>query len=237
MKNFSIEEFKDKHKGRMIFVVGSGPSIRHITAEQTFAIYEHVVIVVNGAILAFPSADYFVGCDGRFTLTKAWQTMKDCHCELFLNHTLGGYNAYDEQLGIDSYAGISEKRMRSIFKSMINEDRYNLDDSEILITGSSSAHPALHIAKIMGGSPIVLLGMDCRLDDGKKKFTDYEDQPDDGIFKPEWEECVRYAGDGILNEFAREWEELAKANPNLNVINCSDSRWEGWQKKKLDEVL
>lgn len=237
MVPFGLEKFNDIHKGRMAFVVGSGPSLRHITSEQKHEISKHVVIAVNGAILAFPHADYFFSCDGRVTLTKAWQSLKDVECKLLLDETYCGFNTYDHLLKINAYKEIDSGRLHSFQRSR-DMSSYRVAKSELLLHGSCSAHPAVHFAHICGCAPIVLLGMDCRLEEGKKRFTEFDDQPDDGLFNPEWSEAINADGDGVMNNFAYDWQRMSRENPGLPVINCSyGSRWEGFEKKPLGEVL
>ncbi len=236
MQDYTRERFANTHEGRMAFVVGSGPSLRHLTPEQCCDISQHVVIAVNGAILAFPDAEYFVGCDGRFTLTKAWQLLKNVDCKCLMDESFAGYNTYDIAIGVDSYEGIHPDRL-FVFKKRRDGGSALSADAETFICGTSSAHPAMHLANIMGCSPIVLLGMDCQEEDGKRRFTDFDDQPDDGLFYPAGEKYFAEDNASILGSFKNTWVEIAEANPDIEIINCSGGVLEAFPRKSIDEVL
>jgi hypothetical protein len=162
----TLENYKDIHKGRMAFVAGSGPSLRHVEPER---LKDYIVIAINGAILKLPDADYFFSCDGRVTLTKAWQILKDVRCKLILNTTLSGFYSFDGILGIKSDEGISQDRICFFKRDFKNQ--HAIDKRSLLLMGSSSAHPAVHFAHLLGCSPIVLLGMDCGVEDGKRMVS------------------------------------------------------------------
>lgn len=229
----TLEKFKDIHKGKTAFVAGSGPSLRHIEPER---LKDHIVIAINGAILKLPEADYFFSCDGRVTLTSAWQSLKNLRCKLMLDQTYSGFNSYDyKEPFVKSYEGIADERL--IF---FKRDRSNpnvMRDDNLLLLGSSSAHSAAHFAYLLGCSPVVLLGMDCGLEDGKRFYNEFEGQPKDGIFKPEWERYATREGNEILGAFCNTWVAIAGNNPNVKLINCGQGVFPGIDKMAFDEVL
>ena len=228
-----LEKIKDIYKGRTAFIAGSGPSLRHIEPER---LKGHIVIAINGAILKVPEADYFFSCDGRVTLTRAWQNLKNLSCTLILDQTYSGFNSYDyKEPFVKSYEGIADERL-CFFKRDKNNPNVMRDDN-LLLLGSSSAHSAAHFAYLLGCSPIVLLGMDCGLENGKRLYNEFEGQPEDGIFKPEWEIHILREGNEILGAFFNTWVEIAENNPNARLINCGQGVFPGIEKMTLEEVL
>lgn len=230
---FTLEKFKDIHKGKMAFIAGSGPSLRHIDPEK---LKDHIVIAINGAILKLPDADYFFSCDGRVTLTRAWQSLKGLRCKLMLDQTYSGFNSYDyKEPFVKSYEGIADERL--CFFKREKGNLHVMRDDNLLLLGSSSAHSAAHFAYLLGCSPIVLLGMDCGLENGKRFYNEFEGQPKDGIFKPEWEIHILREGNDILGSFGNTWVAIAENNPNVKLINCGNGVFPGIEKITLNEVL
>lgn len=239
LRSFSQEQFKDAYKGCMAFVVGSGPSLRHITAEQSHDISEHIVIAVNSAILAFPDADYFLGCDAYITATSAWLAMKSLRCKILVDETFSKWNGFDDDMGTDSYAGIAPGRLVSFERFTHAADTKMLSTADKLILGSCSSHVAVHFAHVCGCSPIILLGMDSQLEDGKPHFTDFEDQPSNKLLYPDslLAESFHRSRADLFCHFGNTWAALAENNPDIEIINCSGGVLEAFPRMTLDEVL
>ena len=239
MDSINLANFRNTHKGRMAFVVGSGPSLRHITAEQHHDISGHIVIAVNSAILAFPNADYFLGCDAYVTATSAWATLKYLRCKILVDETFSKWNGFDADMGTDSYAGIAPERLLSFRRSKQAADTTLLRTADKLILGSCSTHVAVHFAHVCGCSPTVLLGMDSQLEEGKVHFTDFEDQPDNKLLYPDSllaSSFHRSRGD-LFSHFGNTWRAIAESNPDIEIINCSGGVLEAFPRMTLDEVL
>lgn len=112
--------------------------------------------------------------------------------------------------------------------------------------GTNSLHPCLHIAYLMGCSPIVLLGIDCQWEDGKLHFCEFEGQPKDPYVKPMVDNRVnsvtgkmRESAHFIDNQQESDlsmWGLVAKYNPDANIINASGGRVECFRRRSLDEI-
>lgn len=243
LKNMkSIKRHIDKHKGKMAFVLGSGPSLRHLNPEL---LKPHITIAVNEAILKVPSAEYFLSCDWGMPLFKAWETVKKSNCELILFNVDVGFSYLDNRTKVKAFNGILSERV-SYFDFKKPFDILMNNESERLIQGSSSAHSAVHFAILLGCSPIVLLGCDCRYVEDKGHYTDFPNQPDGGYTKPEYEKIKpRYCfdvpkfdnTDAILTGHVTCWEKIKKRNPDVDIIDASEGDLDCFRKMSLKEIL
>ncbi len=214
-----LRNYIDRHKGKMGFVLGSGPSLRNLDPEL---LTSHIAIAINSSLVKVPKAQYYFTCDQSMTLWKSWSMLKDCECDLILASN-NGLAAYDSRTGIFSFDGISKERIQYIGRKEDNR----MDKGDKLIKGSSSVHAAAHFAYVLGCSPIVLLGCDCRYVEGKKWFYQFPNQPVDELLKPEYDKyrkpLAHYSPgsvtDGELNHHIRIWREIA----NQRVVNITDA--------------
>ncbi len=233
-----MKRFLNIHKGKMAFVLGSGPSLRNLNPDL---LKPHVVIAVNAAILKTPSADYYFSNDFTCTLLKYWLSLKNIKCELIINHTTGGFGAYEPRTGIRVFEGIDKNRI-TYFEV---ERKLKMDkEANKLKLASSSAHTAVHFAHILGCSPIVLLGCDCQYEKNCKHYYDFPNQPDGGYIKPEfkkfspdWEGVIGGNTDGEQHHHYNAWQKIRKNNPNINIINASGGRLTMFPRMSLEEVL
>jgi hypothetical protein len=232
----------NKHEGQMAFVLGSGPSLRHVDMEL---LKPHVTIAVNSSIVAAPFADYFMTCEHGLTLFKSWQTLKHLDCKILL-HELARMNFFREITGIDAWNGISPDRLE--FFQFAAPLSVMMKQTEKLIRGSSSVHSAIHFAYILGCSPIVLLGCDCEIEDDKYHFYDFPGplQYSEGYLRPEFEQLkpmysfpVKRTGDTdeILLGHEACWETIRGYNPDVNIINASGGRLDVWPRMTLEEIF
>jgi len=208
-----LKAFENKYKGQAAYILGTGPSLRNVEPGQ---FSDGIVIAVNGAILKVPTADYFFSCDAGLTLWKSWLSLKDLQCDLILA-TNEGFDCFESRLGGRKvFDGISEERIHYLPRNY----RDNVFRDDKLIRGSSSVHPAVHFASIMGCDPIVLYGCDCQYADGKKHYWDFPGQPDEGLIKPEYDKFRRPlspdnpggATDDELVFHRGAWKELKELN-------------------------
>ncbi len=233
-----IKGFVDKHKGRLCFVLGSGPSLRNLNPDL---LKSHITIAVNEAILKVPDADYYFSDDYATTLLKSWLILKNIKCKLIINKTAGGFGSYEPKTGVRVFEGIDKDR---IFYFEVERKLKMGKEDDKLKLDSSSSHTAVHFAHVLGCDPIVLLGCDCKYVDGKYHFTDFPNQPDGGRIKPEYDDLVPrpYGGienvsDGGLGMHYNNWQKIRKNNPDINIINASGGRLSMFPKMSLEEVL
>ncbi len=231
-----LRTYIDRHKGKMCFVLGSGPSLRNLNPEL---LNPHISIAINSSLVKMPEADYYFTCDQSMTLWKSWSMLKDCKCDLILASN-NGLASYDTRTGIYSFGGINKDRIQYIGR----KDNNRIDKGDKLIKGSSSVHPAVHFAYVLGCSPIVLIGCDCRYVEGKKWFYQFPNQPIDEPLKPEYSKyrnpLARYSPekdtDGELCTHLGVWGEMANQNV-VNIIDVSGGALTMFPQKSLKEIL
>ena len=113
-----------------------------------------------------------------------------------------------------------------------------------LVEGSSSVHPAVHFAHLLGCSPIVLLGCDCQYDGDKYHYYDYPGEEVDEIRKPEYanfkpKNLIVQEGDSnkYLDGHIVLWEKIQKQNPDINIIDTSGGRLDMFPQMTIKEVI
>ena len=206
---------KDKHKGKMAFVLGSGPSLRFLNPE---ILKPHVTIAVNSAIMKASESDYYFTCDFGMTVWHSWLTLQNLKCQIRLFNVDVGFRHLETLTKQDTFEGIDEHRVAYFdMKESLDMDSYPL------IQGSTSTHAAVHFAHFMGCSPIVLLGCDNKYVDDKYHYYDFHGQPHDDYrkdsyrdFKPRINDFNKY-----LDGHEIVWWELSRWNPGINIIDCS----------------
>ena len=231
-----LRNYIDRHKDRMCFVLGSGPSLRKLDPEM---LGNHITIAVNSSLVKVPKAQYYFTCDQSMTLWKSWSMLKNCKCNLILASN-NGLAAYDARTGAYTFEDIDKEQIQYIGR----KDNNRMDKGNKLIKGSSSVHPAVHFAYVLGCSPIVLLGCDCQYAEGKKWFYQFPGQPVDELLKPEYDKyrkplahyTVGNATDGELKHHIRVWKEIASQNIG-NIIDVSGGALTMFPQKSLEEIL
>ena len=157
----NLEEFNQKHTGKVAFVLGSGPSINMLDLAP---LKEFVTIVVNSAYVAVPEADYFVSDDHS---VARWSFFFN---ELRLSKTTVAL-LYEDMLKNDAWQFGDRAVMFRHRKGyhITNTYEHNNPDKHIC-QARTSVGSAIHIAHIMGCSKIVLIGIDCCRMDALRYF-------------------------------------------------------------------
>jgi hypothetical protein len=206
------------------FIVGSGPSIRHINPNL-----DGIVICINESIMKFPNADYFFSCDARVTLKKGWTYLPDHKCKVVLVEDGCHFDCYYHARGISYKDEIAPERLIKPKRAKTKVF------GEKLIWGQNSAHCAANFAYNLGCDTIVLLGCDCDKEDGKQYFWEFEGQPEGGFVQEGFRRFVKelpYCGAAANFE----WEQLAEFNPDVRFINCSAGKIKGIENMKLEDL-
>ena len=231
----NLKQYIDIHKGKIAFVLGSGPSLRNLNTDM---LKPHITIAVNASVLKVPSAEYYFSCDTGWVLYEAWHQLKNLKGDIILASN-SGFGAFESRIGRKVFEGIVKERIHYIGRKKDNI----IDKGERLIKGSSSVHPAVHFAYVLGCLPIVLLGCDCKYVEGKKHFTDFPNQPSNKLLKPEYNRYRRPLGpdnpggviDGELSHHLKVWKDLKASH--LNIIDASEGNLNCFRQMSLEEVL
>lgn len=151
-----IKKFYNCHKGKRIFIVATGPSLRIADLEK---LYEHqeITISMNYIYYIFSNTkwrpDYYVASDGN--MIRAYESLKSP--ELWFEKT--------EKFFSDNYLKFWEKKRDNTYhcyKQEQNPDRieFSSDFSEVVYSGLTVTYTCLQLAVYMGAKEIYLLGTD-----------------------------------------------------------------------------
>jgi len=218
----NLKDLKDKHKGKLAFVTGAGPSLRFIDPQL---IKPYVTLTSNSSLLKFPDCDYFITDDDGVKTWNYWQiTARDSKCiKLLYQDKLTNCVSH---LRPEEIIFFQHRQWATPSKEGLIYHKENVkltDDPEFPIIGArTSAATALHFAYILGCDPIVLLGCDCCYEGtnryywqfpGQPKAIEYNNRvfstPDKGLLKgkPVDTHCVN---------FDIYWHHFVEMNPEVS---------------------
>ena len=242
-----LKDLQDKHKDKLIFVVGAGPSLHFQDVEP---LKKYVTIAVNSGIVKVPFADYFLSDDiGAKNFNYYVNLAPKLSCIKLL---------YREKLG--KHAGCFKKEEVIWFNHKWWNDPKNkkknptglvlTKDAKLPIIGArTSMRSAVHFAYIMSSSytKIVLLGSDCCYFANKRYFWQFPGEPK--VYRTTGEPVFSKPNRGMKNgrpvdshsvQFVEYWNAFVEQNkdtPDLNIIDTSNGLLECFTKMSLPEVL
>lgn len=229
----NLKELHDRHKGKIGFVVGSGPSARHIDPNDLKA---GIVLSVNSSIKKFKDCDYYV-CDDwdvmnwdYFDFARSLPCLKLLYRKNFAKH--------EKLFRPDNYLLYPHKEYA--INGIVKPHNLKLTKSMPIIGARTVTASAIHFAYIMGCDPIVLVGSDSRYEDGKRYFWEF----------PGETMCYRKDGkkyklpinsrdkDMHCVSFDEYWQHFSKVNPDNNIIMIKDSSTlDVFNELTLNEIL
>ena len=243
-----LKDLQDRHKGKMGFVVGAGPSLHFQNVEP---LKDYVTIAVNSGLVKVPFCDYYLSDDiGSKNYFYYLNLLPTLSCTSLL---------YEDKLS--KYASHLKQERIVWFKHKWwfspKDKKYNPEgllltkDAEKPIIGArTSLASAIHIFYILGISPIVLLGTDCCYginDPRKRYFWQYPGEP--RVARITGEPTFAMANAGIRNgypidshcrDFLAYWDAFVEQNRNttdLHIINASGGILEAFERMPLEDVL
>ncbi len=227
----------NKHKGKPAFVLGSGPSLHNLDWKL---IEPYITIAVNSTILKTPKADYYLTCDFGMTVWESWVTLRNLKCDLILYNVDVGFRHLEYLTKEDTFEGIDNDR---IYYFDMKDSDLQMDGMK-LIRGSTSTQVAAHFAHLLGCSPIILVGCDCKYEDRKYHYYDFPRETVDKILKSEygsfksWNLIKREGNSNkCLDGHYVCWNKIQKQNPNINIIDTSGGRLDMFPQMTIKEVL
>lgn len=226
-----VRDFAKKHAGKLAFIAGAGPSLRHF---ETDGLKDYVVFTANSALLKFPNCDYFVTDDAGVCSWNYWTvTARESHCikllyrEKMVSHT--SHLRPDEVVFFDHVGWASPSPNGLIYHK---ENVIMTADPEKPIMGSrTSAATAMHLAYIMGCDPIVLIGMDGCYDGRNRYYWQFPNQPkaieyNNRVFSSPNKGLLRNKPiDFHCEAYDLYWRHFAEMNPELlkgRILYSSD---------------
>lgn len=156
----NLEEFNLYHRGKPACVIASGPSTAMV---DTSLLSSFVTFSVNGGILAYPQSDYFVSDDAdAANWTYFFCDLKELQSVVLLYE--------DKFSNVLNLFGDRRVFFRHRTGYHITDKYEHYEYENRICQCRTSVGSAIHIAHIMGCSPIVLLGVDCRRFNNKRWF-------------------------------------------------------------------
>ncbi len=247
MQAESLKQFHGIHAGQPAVVIGAGPSLRHLQPEWLDGF---VTFAVNEGFVACPDCDYYLSNDVTVTMRRHWQSLPDARCLLLL-HLPGGFT----HPAIWQQFPVPDSRRKGFLRWDDNaalealgiplkqgDDAWRMDpDDEATVVGVCSSHQAVHIAYLMGCSPIVLLGMDCCFEGDKFYWYQFGNTPDDP--RTANEVCRTYgsfAESDLLKQrcatMVDYWQMYADASPHVTILNASGGRLEAFPRIQMCDL-
>ena len=229
-----VSDFKDKHKGEIAFLLGGGPSLHYL---DTDLLKDHVTIAVNSAIKKSGIFNYFVSDDQDI---MGWDYYKS-HVKRNYFHTNFLYRK--------KFEGKCDDLKKTIFydhtwwyspeDKSYNFDGLKLTKEEPIVGARMSLGSAVHIAYIMGCDPIVLLGNDCQLKNGKRYYWQFPGEQKQYRVKGRKFTLATQNRGFDKDSFVEYWNYFAEANKDsdVNIIDASDSCLDCFPKMSVREVL
>lgn len=157
-------EFKDIHKGKDIYVIGSGYSAQFI--DPTF-FQDKITIGINQVYKRF-HVDYLVRKEHLYV--KEFYNEYPSGIWFISKHN---YGVYDRK----QYSQLNNEIPSNICIYEHTNNIYKLSQTELpkdkLITSFSTITTGIHLAAFMGAKTILLVGHDCGTLDGKCNFDGY----------------------------------------------------------------
>jgi len=215
----NLEEFNGKHEGQAAFILAPGPSLSLISVIKP-ALHSFVTISVNSAY-AMSETDYFVSDDSEVAVWSyfAHDLRNSPNTTVFL---------YEDKLK-NTVPWFGDRAV--LFRHRLGYNITNTYEHENsinkIVQCRTSLASAIHIAHIMGCSPIIVLGLDCVRVNGLRWFWQFDSwkrkpQRLDGR-KADKYNHIRSSGDSDLSSILHYWKTQGKEiNKTCEVYNASD---------------
>ena len=216
----ALDDLRGAYRGRTAIVMGSGPSLARLPANDE-RIYRHVLFAVNGAIEYLPRADFFCSSDSGIMDTEWRYTLRESSCRIV-------QSANREQWPLNAVYGIPNSR--GIWYTRRTDMRdYDMSPSRPdIILGTSSAHPAVHVALVLGCSRVYLVGCDCAYSGSAHHWWQLFGKPASRLLPvqdrlrfvdPNYDDIRNI--DGHMGAWRVCWQRIKAANPGIPIVDCS----------------
>lgn len=233
-----VKDLRDKHKDKLCFIYGAGPSLRYVDETK---LKDYVNIAVNSGIEKHARFSYFVSDDSAIS---SWS---------YYNKVTRYDSGMKKLLYRDRFEPSCSKMENVVFYDHTwwfspSDKKYNLDGlkltkDEPIVGARTSMGSAVHLAYIMGCDPIVLLGNDCQIKDDKRYFWQYQKKSFQPfrISGPAFNQ--RTQGWGFKrDDFKLYWEKFTEVNKEIigkevKIIDCSDSGLGCFPEMHLQEII
>lgn len=177
-KGYDICKYKDREKGKRIFIISSGPSL---TMEDIDKIKDEVTIGVNGVISLYEKIGwqpkYYVVSDkivldGYYNEINNAKPENAIFCRNKNNEKKWAFTPTYCSGYVNLPLAFCRHRPNSKLTKKYMSFEDNLEKKGVFTGGRSVATYAMQIAAYLGAAEIVLLGQDCDYGGKKKYFND-----------------------------------------------------------------
>ena len=161
-----LQDLKDRHKGESVWVCGSGPSMGWVTPQFFEA---KTVVAINEVGFVFGLQNFYTATNySTHHPVVAGNVAANPH-RIFITPDMNLEASDMTATHVGSGNHITFRPHAPFWKPDTNWPT----DPDVLITGGTSAHIAMHLACYMGASQINLVGVDLGLVDGQENFAGY----------------------------------------------------------------
>lgn len=233
----SVEKFRDVHKGKIGYVLGSGPSLSKYNLEKVSE--SGIIFSCNGSVVLPKNPDYFVFTDGAIPYYNFYDEAVNKSKNVifagrgidykFYNENINGYN---EKIKFTANKHLVDRRYHPngipfIHNNDKNSANFDFVDGK-LIDGSDVCMVVAHLAYICGCNPIYLLGVDLIWNGYERYFQKFDETLKQRKESPySYEDNIEYfkkldngSSGGLKNSF-NSWQKIIKENNNLPIINTN----------------
>ena len=161
-----LQDLKDRHKGESVWVCGSGPSMGWVTPK----FFEgKTVVAINEVGFVFGLEDFYTATNYSSHHPVIANNVAANPNRIFVTPDMNLEASDMTATHVGSGNHITFRPHAPFWKPDTNWPT----DPDVLITGGTSAHIAMHLACYMGASQVNLVGVDLGLVDGQENFAGY----------------------------------------------------------------
>ena len=161
-----LQDLKDRHKGKSVWVCGSGPSMGWVTPK----FFEgKTVVAINEVGFVFGLEDFYTATNYSSHHPVIANNVAANPNRIFVTPDMNLEASDMTATHVGSGNHITFRPHAPFWKPDTNWPT----DPDVLITGGTSAHIAMHLACYMGASQVNLVGVDLGLVDGQENFAGY----------------------------------------------------------------
>ncbi len=228
-----MEDYHNKHIGKIACILGAGPSLRHFDIEMFDDRF--VMFCVNSSIAKLPETDYYVSDDNGIMFWNYYREyIVPSKCMKFL---------YGKKLERFAKHIPEDKKVYYDHMSWCSKSKSNINLTDNpnapLIGARTSLATSLHIAYIMGIRKFILFGCDCQKEEDKRYFWEFPGEAHVYPIIPEITEAkYLQEAQSHFDDFKTYWKAFEECNRDkVEIINCSDGVLDTFPRMSVEEAI
>ncbi len=203
----NLEDFKDKHSGQDIYVIGSGPSCNFI--DPSF--FENKITVGTNQTYRKYDTTYIVRKEHKLLQ----ETLNNYNGTVFVS--VGDCGNISSNLNLNNYTNLDRVCIYAHFQNRLNIDLKAFNHPGPLCVSHSTIPTSIHLAYHLGAKNILLVGVDHGTLDGKQTFDNYYKNIQETAWS-NWEQYKNWLKK-IDNDTLKIKAKLASLGVNIYSIN------------------